>query len=205
MYSQHALAAEDVLGLFRQQVSHKHVEAVLIQRATRDDAHTAHITQVVELLAAALGAPLPLCASAKGGHMGGAQLQCASVAHGGGGHRSSAAVSEAHRPTNSLIMDMPGTSDTALFPAVPKLPHAPWCRRPHCRHRCSQHAGQLARRQGPQSDSSAAMTQPDQLTAAALHHWHMQIHPLHLAAAAALLHHLPQAPLVAVPAWPRTP
>lgn len=60
MHSQHALASEDVLGLLSQQVPHEHVEAVLIQRAARDNAHAANTRQVVQLLAATLGAALVL-------------------------------------------------------------------------------------------------------------------------------------------------
>lgn len=60
VHSQHALASEDVLGLLSQQVPHEHVEAILVQRPARHDANTAHTTQVVQLLAAALGAALTL-------------------------------------------------------------------------------------------------------------------------------------------------
>lgn len=62
MYCQHALAPEDVLGLLSQQVPHEHVEAVLVQGATGNNAHTAHAGQVMQLLAATLGPALPLLA-----------------------------------------------------------------------------------------------------------------------------------------------
>jgi hypothetical protein len=39
VHRQHALAAVYLLGLLGQQVAHEHVEAVLVQRAPRNDAH----------------------------------------------------------------------------------------------------------------------------------------------------------------------
>ena len=53
--AQHALGAEDVARLLAQQVAHEGVEAVLVQRAARRDAHAAHAALVVQLLAPPLG------------------------------------------------------------------------------------------------------------------------------------------------------
>jgi hypothetical protein len=60
VHSQHTLAPEDVLGLLCQQVPHEHVEPVLVKRAASNNANAANTTQVVQLLAAALGAALTL-------------------------------------------------------------------------------------------------------------------------------------------------
>jgi hypothetical protein len=60
MHCQHALASEDVLSLLSQQIPHEHVEAVLIQRPTSNDAHAANTTQVVQLLPAPLWPPVTL-------------------------------------------------------------------------------------------------------------------------------------------------
>ncbi len=58
--AQHALAAENVLGLLCQQVSHIHVEAVLVQGPPRNDADGADIAQVMQLFPFPLGPPLLL-------------------------------------------------------------------------------------------------------------------------------------------------
>jgi hypothetical protein len=60
VHSQHALAAEDVLGFLSQQIPHEHVEAVLVQGPARNNAHTANAAEIVHLLAPALGTTLTL-------------------------------------------------------------------------------------------------------------------------------------------------
>ena len=67
MYTEDALAAENVLGLFRQQVPHEHVEAVFIQRPPCHHADGADVAQVMQFLAFPLRVPLFLWNERGGG------------------------------------------------------------------------------------------------------------------------------------------
>lgn len=55
LYAQHSLGAKNVASLLSQQVTHEHIEAILIQGATSSDAHRAHICEIMDPTALALG------------------------------------------------------------------------------------------------------------------------------------------------------